>query len=248
MYLAQKLTTVGKTSPFMGLLAAAAVTLIGLRPDAISSAGPDSILGTSSQSTAIFKSERVFARKYFELWRREDTVAFDPFSGQFRLGPRVIDGIDERYPKLVSDIRVDKPTQSGPTIEHYLYVSAGWPFPTLEGERVWVAGNANPIINYGISTTTRTDLFGLELPRSGPKPVKIGRNPNDSDLPSSPVWWGIALNTLVFASLYFAVVGGFHAIRVFLRMRRGHCPRCSYDLLHRLDATCPECGWNRTTI
>jgi hypothetical protein len=31
------------------------------------------------------------------------------------------------------------------------------------------------------------------------------------------------------------------------RKRLGQCIRCGYDLQHRLDAECPECGWRRGT-
>lgn len=29
------------------------------------------------------------------------------------------------------------------------------------------------------------------------------------------------------------------------RMRRGHCPRCDYDLRFKVGSGCPECGWRR---
>lgn len=29
------------------------------------------------------------------------------------------------------------------------------------------------------------------------------------------------------------------------RIRRGHCPRCSYELLAQFSDGCPECGWGR---
>lgn len=55
---------------------------------------------------------------------------------------------------------------------------------------------------------------------------------------SVPHW----LVTLVLAAGMTRLLVGSRATR---RRRRGHCPKCGYDLRHALDAGCPECGWNR---
>ncbi len=59
-----------------------------------------------------------------------------------------------------------------------------------------------------------------------------------------PMPLGAVLNTLLYA-FPFLVLAFLPTFRRSLRLRRGHCPRCNYDLRGDLPAGCPECGWNR---
>lgn len=63
-------------------------------------------------------------------------------------------------------------------------------------------------------------------------------------VPLSPLWRGVAINTLVLGSpaLLLLLIPPVRASR---RRRNGECPRCAYDLKHDFASGCPECGWNK---
>lgn len=66
-------------------------------------------------------------------------------------------------------------------------------------------------------------------------------------IPTTPIWSGIIANTAVFTvALYLLSFMPGVVFRRF-RVKRGHCPRCRYDLRDTggESAGCPECGWNR---
>ncbi len=59
-------------------------------------------------------------------------------------------------------------------------------------------------------------------------------------LPLRPVWPGFAVNTLLYATLLWLLTCLAIAVRCFLRLRRGHCPKCAYPTGE--SAVCTECG------
>jgi hypothetical protein len=61
-------------------------------------------------------------------------------------------------------------------------------------------------------------------------------------LPLTPIPAGFALNSLLYAALLLPVAVLPPRLRRHLRRRRGHCPRCNYDLRAAPDDPCPECG------
>ncbi len=87
-------------------------------------------------------------------------------------------------------------------------------------------------------------------------------------LPFDPIWPGFVIDTLFYGAIWFGVFFGFSSAKRFLRIKRGRCPRCGYDLRgqrlvisdqrlvegsilkpqdSRLKTSpgCPECGWGR---
>jgi hypothetical protein len=64
-------------------------------------------------------------------------------------------------------------------------------------------------------------------------------------LPLRPLFPGFVLNAVVFGA--FAWVGWqtWLAVRGRVRMRRGKCATCGYDLVGVVGPGCPECGWGR---
>ncbi len=57
-----------------------------------------------------------------------------------------------------------------------------------------------------------------------------------------PIWPGFAVNTLFYATFLWLLTCLTIAVRRFLRLRRGLCPACGYDLRHGEHEACPECG------
>jgi hypothetical protein len=64
-------------------------------------------------------------------------------------------------------------------------------------------------------------------------------------LPLTPLWLGFAVNTLLYGIVLWLLIPGPFVLRRHVRVRRGRCPKCGYDLRGSFDAGCPECGWNR---
>ncbi len=61
-------------------------------------------------------------------------------------------------------------------------------------------------------------------------------------LPLRPIRPGFAVNTFFYAAILWLLIPGPFALRRFLRVRRGLCVACGYDLGHAQHDTCPECG------
>ena len=59
-------------------------------------------------------------------------------------------------------------------------------------------------------------------------------------VPYQPTWFGFAANTAFYAALLWLLIPGPFALRRFLRLRRGLCPKCAYPMGE--SAVCTECG------
>ncbi len=62
----------------------------------------------------------------------------------------------------------------------------------------------------------------------------------DLVLPWHPLWPGFGVNTLLYATLLWLLIPGLVALRRFLRVRRGLCPKCAYPMGE--SSVCTECG------
>ncbi len=65
-------------------------------------------------------------------------------------------------------------------------------------------------------------------------------------LPYRPIWAGLVLDAGIYSVAVWlglwALTRPARVVREVLRMRRGHCPRCGYDLRYDFARGCPECG------
>ncbi len=59
-------------------------------------------------------------------------------------------------------------------------------------------------------------------------------------VPLVPIWKGFAVNTVFYATILWLLIRGPFALRRFLRVRRGLCPKCAYPMGE--SAVCTECG------
>ncbi len=57
-------------------------------------------------------------------------------------------------------------------------------------------------------------------------------------LPVKPIWPGFAINTTFYAAILWLPF----ALRRYVRVKRGHCIKCAYDLRGTEHEVCPECG------
>ncbi len=68
-----------------------------------------------------------------------------------------------------------------------------------------------------------------------------GPIPQRAILPYRPIWPGFAINTILFAAILWLPFAPFH-LRRYVRVKRGHCIKCNYDLRGTSGGVCPECG------
>jgi hypothetical protein len=61
-------------------------------------------------------------------------------------------------------------------------------------------------------------------------------------MPTTPIWSGLAINTLFYAALIWGVWLAAVRLQRFNRERQGQCEMCAYDLSGALHERCPECG------
>ena len=71
-----------------------------------------------------------------------------------------------------------------------------------------------------------------------------------TQMPMRPIWGGLLVNTLVFATaiaaLHWLAVWPLRLAREVSRVRSGRCLECGYDLGYDYLHGCPECGWRRS--
>ncbi len=66
-------------------------------------------------------------------------------------------------------------------------------------------------------------------------------------IPTYPIWRGLLIDTLIYASLSLTLLVVAIPVRRQWRTWRGRCPMCNYNLRADFDAGCPECGWRRAS-
>ncbi len=91
--------------------------------------------------------------------------------------------------------------------------------------------------------TVRKSYVGRSVPGGG---IRLARKPfvmlveGCRMLPLRPIWPGFAVNTIFYAAILWPLILGPFALRRFLRLRRGLCPKCAYPMGE--SAVCSECG------
>ena len=113
-----------------------------------------------------------------------------------------------------------------PVDKTILYVAAGWPLKALIGRRAggWII----PLVEHQ-GQSSRAD-----------PPAFISWWSVSRVLPLRPLPLGFAINTVCYAALLWPLICGPSALRRFLRLRRGLCPKCAHPMGEA--AVCTECG------
>ncbi len=106
----------------------------------------------------------------------------------------------------------------------------GWPMRCASQWTVAESVRQDPIPHW---------TWKLEMP---PESLAADRSLGPIGLPLKPIWTGLAVNTIFFASIWALALVGQPLIRRWLRIRIGHCPSCGYDLKGAFGHRCPECG------
>ncbi len=131
--------------------------------------------------------------------------------------------------------------------QRFEWVSAeearGWPALSLSWH-YWVEPTFDEYA--GAYSATRSLRYGW--PCGGTRVVQhgMGWGPVSLELdariiPYRPIWRGFAINTLFYATLLWLLIPGPFALRRFLRLKRGLCPKCAYPMGE--SSVCTECGY-----
>lgn len=110
--------------------------------------------------------------------------------------------------------------------------ASGWPWLCLCSVRERSAGNSTARIRGSLPIVSVASY-----------PAGFGSDPDLGAAPLIPIWAGLAGNAAVFALPWLGVLVVVPAVRRAMRLRRGLCTHCGYDLRATPSGLpCPECG------
>lgn len=108
------------------------------------------------------------------------------------------------------------------------YREVGWPMKALTCSIHWKTQVKNADILYTVGG-------GVQLPRD--------KEFQPRALPLTPLWPGLAVNTMSFAGAWLLLGWGGRSARRALRARAGCCAHCGYPRTGLPEGSvCPECG------
>jgi hypothetical protein len=111
---------------------------------------------------------------------------------------------------------------------------AGWPFYALGAgaSEGWGPPPGSPATP---GVTWRAPVYAIP-----PGAESLFRMSNN-EVPLRPIWSGLALDALMYATWLALPAAGLHRGRRATRRRRGRCMTCGYDM-RGARPPCPECG------
>jgi len=151
--------------------------------------------------------------------------------------PLTIDDLVPAWcPLAHSDVKPPSNSPAPNANDDRAFEARGWPMLAMWSERP-NSFSAAPASTIGPSISIKL------LPRVAPgalPPV----------LPTHPIWDGLLFNSvfygLLLAGAYWMLVKPRRLLLELLRMRRGCCIACGYELDFDFRSGCPECGWRRS--
>ena len=110
-------------------------------------------------------------------------------------------------------------------------VRSGWPVHSLRGASYQGGTRAD---------MGTENVFMITVGTIWAYPPPVTRVPDRRLIPYEPLWGGLVINTLFYAAVLWLLICGPFALRRFLRVRRGLCPKCAYPTGE--SSVCTECG------
>ena len=109
----------------------------------------------------------------------------------------------------------------------------GWPM--LSMRCTFICARPPLLLLYGHKV-----VGGRELPRRTRQGERLSTATLRA-LPYIPIPLGSVVNTLFYATILWLPFAPFQ-LRRYMRIKRGHCIKCGYDLRGTVHEVCPECG------
>jgi len=122
-----------------------------------------------------------------------------------------------------------------PEESHYFVIECwGWPCRTIWGWKY--DGMSRPMGSISAATTSAGggDLLPILFPSQAGPARRI--------LPFYPLWSGLLANVAIFSAMWLLLFRGVRVWKRVLRVRKGVCVACRYDLRGSVSGMCPECG------
>lgn len=117
-------------------------------------------------------------------------------------------------------------------------IDAGWPMCSFRG---FVSGGLKGPFN-----SKQVPPLYKQLPQHELGVIAIERSVSNTTmnryLPYMPIWFGLIVNTLVYAILILAIMWILLTVRAMRRLRRNLCPHCKYPI--GVSDVCTECGYD----
>ena len=170
---------------------------------------------------------------WYELWPESSTEEFTVADIVQQLDMIINENVPDHNPLKQNGLRHQLIDMSYRSSKHYARIDAGWPIRSFRG---FVSGGVEqPVISQIPPPPQKPQVHDL-IARERP----IGKGTLTRHLPYGPIWPGLIVNTLLYATVLIAVMSMWFAARSKLRLRRGLCPSCKYPI--GVSEVCTECG------
>jgi hypothetical protein len=113
--------------------------------------------------------------------------------------------------------------------------SFGWPLPAMQ----WIIANDGRVIR-GVAVGEK--VSSIRTPNGL---VNYNAVMPKTLLPTKPLWPWLMINVLLWTIVIGVVMECIKVCRFRVRLLRGRCPECGYDLRGAAESGCSECGWRR---
>ncbi len=170
---------------------------------------------------------------WYELWPEPSIEEFTVADLVQHLDMIINESVPDHDPLKQNGLRHQLINMSYRSYKHYARIDAGWPMRSFRG---FVSGGVKQPVTSQIPPPPQKPQVHNVITRERP----IGNGTLTRYLPYGPIWLGLIINTLLYATVMIVIVWLWSVTRSKLRLRRGLCPTCKYPI--GVSEVCTECG------
>jgi len=212
-----------------------------MRQDTIIDSRKDPTGRTSAYYLNKYRWFGVWEDQYATHMRFNNKIKMSQINMWWAWDPTATPPVAERIQTLIADF----PEASFPKQDTvYSDLKYGWPAMST---RCTGAANDQVRMPDGSLTRSMRRAFSTPLRTNSAYMSGFGLMPlaRSAIFPYDPIWAGLAVNTVFYATIIFVFTSIRRAFRHARRLRKGRCPICSYDLQFDNTLGCTECGWRK---